>query len=86
MIKHAEQTNSCESSGKYSVSQDRHLKVETAETRTCQFNMKIFVCTDSETIECQSHAALLLNGRPQFYVHLYVVFISDMEEQVLTEK
>jgi hypothetical protein len=48
VIKHTEQINSCEAAGKYGVSQGKCLLVETTETGTCQFCMKIAVYMNSE--------------------------------------
>jgi hypothetical protein len=46
VIKHTEQINSSEAGEKYGISQG--LLVETTETGTCQFCMKVAIFTNSE--------------------------------------
>jgi hypothetical protein len=50
MIKHAEQSkNNCEAARKYTLSQCKHLKVETTVTRTSKFYAKLIISMDSKT-------------------------------------
>jgi hypothetical protein len=67
MIKHAEKTkNNCEAARKCTVSQGKHLKAETSETRTCQFYAKPVISMDSKTEQNMSHATSLLSERLKF--------------------
>jgi hypothetical protein len=63
MIKHAEQSkNNCEAARKYTVSQGKHLKVETTVTRTSKFYAKRFISMDSNTEQNMYHATSLVTG------------------------
>jgi hypothetical protein len=78
-VKHAEQTNNCEATRKYSISWGKHPKVET-ETGTCRLYAKVVFCKDSKTRKCQSCATSLLNERLTFQVQFRVVCSNDTEE------
>jgi argonaute-like protein implicated in RNA metabolism and viral defense len=83
MITHAEQSKSnCEAARNYTVSQGKHLKVETTVTRTCKFYAKLVILMDSKTEQNMSHATSLLSESLKFKVHHKAVHKNDVEEQV----
>jgi hypothetical protein len=48
VIKHAEQISKCETARTYCISCGKCPKVETAQTETFRFCVKVVICMDSE--------------------------------------